>query len=253
MGRNPEVHAFDTFFYLKYTDGGYKGVERWTKKINIFAKSKLLIPINIVKGRFQHWVLVCVNVHEKELVYYDSMLGAVNPTKIMDTIMKYLCDEGRNKLHIFIDVNLWNYLIAMCPQQTNGMDCGVFVCVFAEYLTRGAAFNFTQDHMMSFRQLILHELSIQKLFDVNISDVDMFLENAMKTVNEHLKIEDVVKIDENDLKIEDVVKIDENNLEIKDAVKIDENNLKKKSEVKIDKKSLKRKSVVKNVKRKRKN
>ena len=30
------------------------------------------------------------------------------------------------------------------PKQRNGFDCGVFVCMYAEYVTRGAPLTFSQ-------------------------------------------------------------------------------------------------------------
>ena len=44
------------------------------------------------------------------------------------------------------------------PQQLNGHDCGVFTLMFAEYSARGAAFNFQQKHMQSFRAKIVADV-----------------------------------------------------------------------------------------------
>jgi Ulp1 family protease len=48
---NQDIYAFDTYFYCRYSTGGYKTVQRWTKKVNIFSKSKLLIPINLIQPK----------------------------------------------------------------------------------------------------------------------------------------------------------------------------------------------------------
>jgi len=72
----------------------------------------------------------------------------------------------------------------------NGYDCGVFVCVFMEYLSRGAKFNFTQDHiMLSFRQLIAHELTIKNLINVNVSTsaIDLFIKSPINSDKQNLK------------------------------------------------------------------
>jgi Ulp1 family protease len=74
------------------------------------------------------------------------------------------------KLNSVLDVSEWTFIDAVCPAQENARDCGVFLCAFSEYLLRDAQFNFTQDHMMSFRQLIAHELTLKRLVNVNDED-----------------------------------------------------------------------------------
>ena len=74
----PSVHALPTFFYQRYTrtkdsKENYDAIKRWTKKVNIFSKSKVFFPINIVQGNFSHWVLVVADMVNKELIYYDSL------------------------------------------------------------------------------------------------------------------------------------------------------------------------------------
>jgi sentrin-specific protease 1 len=49
------------------------------------------------------------------------------------------------------------------PQQKNGYDCGVFVCMFAEYLSRNESFDFDQKHMDYFRRKITYEIVHNKL------------------------------------------------------------------------------------------
>jgi len=50
------------------------------------------------------------------------------------------------------------------PQQKNGCDCGVFVCMFCEHILNGCELNFKQDDVMegSWRQkMILSPYSMQ--------------------------------------------------------------------------------------------
>lgn len=56
----------------------YKNVKRWTKKIDIFGKDILIVPINA----FKHWFTVFVlrphslltNGNKCEIIYCDSMM-----------------------------------------------------------------------------------------------------------------------------------------------------------------------------------
>ena len=54
------------------------------------------------------------------------------------------------------------------PQQTNGCDCGVFTCMFADYLGAGEALNFSQADMPHFRYRVgarILEGSAEKLVE----------------------------------------------------------------------------------------
>ena len=58
-----------------------------------------------------------------------------------------------------LDMASWQQIKAKdIPQQLNGYDCGVFTCMFAEYLSRKAKMTFNQSHMPLFRQRIVYEI-----------------------------------------------------------------------------------------------
>lgn len=65
------VHCFNTFFWTRFeSDAGYSAVARWTRKVNIFEKDLVLIPIN--EGQ-SHWTCAAINFRRKRFEYYDSM------------------------------------------------------------------------------------------------------------------------------------------------------------------------------------
>lgn len=159
--RSPDtVYAFNTFFYLALSDKGYKHVRRWTKKIDIFTKKKLFMPIHIDEEN--HWCLVCVDFEQKAIKYYDS-LGGRNFI-CLKLILKYLMLEHVDKKDEEFLPGGW-LLINMrkCPQQLNDWDCGVFVCMFAEHLARDAPLDFSQKDMRKFRKQLMLEIKKQKL------------------------------------------------------------------------------------------
>ena len=49
------------------------------------------------------------------------------------------------------------------PYQRNGYDCGMFACVYAEYLSRNENFDFEQKHMPYLRDRFKYELLTNKL------------------------------------------------------------------------------------------
>lgn len=100
--RLPSVNAFNTFFYPKLLKSGYAAVRRWTKKMDIFSKDILLVPVHLGV----HWCLAVslrghnsvhnrlaadiavfelsisvsqvVDFRKKSIMYYDSMGGKNN-------------------------------------------------------------------------------------------------------------------------------------------------------------------------------
>jgi len=68
----PRIHTFSTYFFQLWSQRGYAGVRRWTKKakVNVFELDRVLIPIN--SSGF-HWVLGVINVEAGRIEYYDSM------------------------------------------------------------------------------------------------------------------------------------------------------------------------------------
>lgn len=44
------------------------------------------------------------------------------------------------------------------PRQNNDYDCGVFICMYAEFISRNRQFTFTQDDMEYFRKKMIHEI-----------------------------------------------------------------------------------------------
>ncbi|XP_060864066.1 sentrin-specific protease 2-like [Metopolophium dirhodum] len=167
--QNPSVYSFDTYFYERLKKSGYNFIERWTKRVNIFSKRKVFFPINIKANNFAHWVLVMADMEDQQVVYYDSLSNHHN-FEIHSDILEYLGLEHRRKLGTPLPFEDWKLVKADNPIQSNGKDCGVFVCTFAEYLSRDAVFNFSQKHMLSFRKLIAYELSTQQLINIHVEE-----------------------------------------------------------------------------------
>ena len=69
----PKVHIFSTFFYAKLTSSpsAYNMLKRWTRKVDIFAKDLILVPVHLNV----HWTLIGVNCKKRRISFYDSMCG----------------------------------------------------------------------------------------------------------------------------------------------------------------------------------
>lgn len=128
-------HFFTSFFMEKLliSNNGYaySNVKRWSKKFDVFALEKVFIPINISNA---HWALGVIFIQKKEIHYYDSMSGSGE--NYLKAMVQWLVDEGREKKNITIDSSQYKKISCHrdLPQQKNGVDCGVFTTICADFL-----------------------------------------------------------------------------------------------------------------------
>jgi len=149
-------HFLNSYFIdrLLDTERGYlySNVRRWTRKFNIFEKDKIFCPVNLSNT---HWALAVIYMTQKKIIYYDSMSGSGHTQ--LKALWKWLDDESKDKLKCTFDYNGWKSFSAskeITPQQTNGYDCGVFVCMNADFLSDDLSLDFSQNHMALFRKKI---------------------------------------------------------------------------------------------------
>ncbi|KAE9549489.1 hypothetical protein FO519_007300 [Halicephalobus sp. NKZ332] len=154
----PSVYAFQTFFYTTLSQRGYPGVKRWTRKVDVFAYDVWLIPVHLQV----HWCMAIVDLKNKTIEYYDSMLGG-NP-HAFQIISDYIVSESNDKKKQEMDLSEWKLIERRdIPTQQNGSDCGMFSCKFAEYGSRKAEIDFSQKNMPYYRQRMVYEICRQEL------------------------------------------------------------------------------------------
>ncbi|XP_071998793.1 sentrin-specific protease 5 isoform X1 [Engystomops pustulosus] len=154
-----KIHFFNTFFHKQLVTKGYDGVKRWTKKVDLFKKTLLLIPIHLQV----HWALVGVNIPNKTISFYDSQ--GLQIKLCTENILKYLLTEAREKNQPEY-LHGWQTTVKKCiPQQKNDFDCGVFMLQYCKCLAQEKPFLFTQEDMPSIRKGIYKELCECRLLD----------------------------------------------------------------------------------------
>ncbi|KAM7350486.1 ulp1 [Cochliomyia hominivorax] len=155
----PTVYAMNTFFVPRLLQAGHSGVKRWTRKVDIFAKDIMPVPVHV--GGV-HWCMAIIHMKERSIKYYDSM-GTPNPS-VLKALEQYLKDESMDKRKQPFDTS--GFVIESVqgvPRQMNGSDCGVFSCMFAEYITRNREITFSQQNMEYFRQKMILEIVMGEL------------------------------------------------------------------------------------------
>lgn len=163
-------HFFKSFFMTKLLNIGhatmngkyeYKNVKRWSKKVpgkDIFELDKIIFPINVSE---MHWTCAVIFMQEKRIQFYDS-LG--DPGRdYLEHLFRYVQDEHMDKKKKPLpDADQWEMVecTSSTPRQLNGFDCGVFTCMFADFLSKDCPLVFDQSHITQCRERIA--LSIMK-------------------------------------------------------------------------------------------
>ncbi|PXF46785.1 Sentrin-specific protease 1 [Gracilariopsis chorda] len=163
----PRVKVISSFFYstlfkfnphTRVTEYNYSRVKRWTRRFDVFDYDIMLIPIN---HQNMHWTLGVIDFKNKTVAHLDSM-GKGGSPEVRENLLRWVRDEAATKEHELNDQE-WSTDDVIVPQQTNSDDCGVFLCKYADFLSRGwSDFTFSQDHMNYFRARIAHELLMKK-------------------------------------------------------------------------------------------
>ena len=156
----PKVQACTTFLYTKLKkcglEEGSKQTERWLPE-DLLEKDLILFPIH----NQHHWSLIVAETQERTIHYFDSLEGSRQNSPAPGMIKNYMerChrekgEEAQYRIKIREDA----------PLQTNGVDCGVFLCQYAERVARKSGMSFTQRDMAQARERMIDELLEGKVF-----------------------------------------------------------------------------------------
>lgn len=120
--------------------------------MDIFSFEKVFFPINISNN---HWVLVIVLMQQKRILYRDALRN--DGKEYTSVTMMYLVDEMQDKRNEVINTAEWDVQEispADSPQQKNGFDCGMFVCMYADYMLQDLPEQFSQKDMPMLRKKV---------------------------------------------------------------------------------------------------
>jgi Ulp1 family protease len=119
-------------------------------------------------------------MEEKRIQYYDSLnKEGGNGEKYLNGILAYLQDEHKRQFKSDMDISGWSLVPSTkeTPQQTkyndeNVYDCGVFVCLFADFIALDCApiFDFDEEYINKCRELISLAIMNECAIDYNLND-----------------------------------------------------------------------------------
>ncbi|KAL6104240.1 senp5 [Pungitius sinensis] len=154
-----QVHFLNSFFHRQLMTKGYDGVKRWTKQVDLFSKSLLLVPVHLEV----HWCLVTADIDKKKICLYDSQ--GISLQKVARNILKYLMTEAKEKKHSDFESGWEVSYDEIIPQQTNENDCGVFILEYSRCLALAKPLQFSQRDIPKIRKRIYKELCDCKIHE----------------------------------------------------------------------------------------
>ena len=128
--------VFNSFIWNKIRDQALGSMDAIMKRKKLGAAEDLLkvdtilFPINVAAS---HWTLGVVRPMARTIEYFDSF-GPNTPTSV--AFKKRMREWLRHRLQaLYVDAE-WTDPPALCAKQSNGYDCGVFVCTNAFCVVR---------------------------------------------------------------------------------------------------------------------
>ncbi|XP_058081751.1 probable ubiquitin-like-specific protease 2B isoform X2 [Magnolia sinica] len=174
-------HFFNSFFFRKLADldkdpgsvkegrAAFLRVRKWTRKVNIFEKDYILIPVNFNL----HWSLMVI-CHPGEVAYFkdeeiekapkvpcilhmDSIKGS--HTGLKNLIQSYLWEEwkerhGESSKDLSLKFSNLRFVPLELPQQENSFDCGLFLLHYVELFLEEAPLNFSPFKITKFSNFL---------------------------------------------------------------------------------------------------
>ncbi|WOG91556.1 hypothetical protein DCAR_0310805 [Daucus carota subsp. sativus] len=174
-------HFFNSFFYPKLAELGkslssfvegraaFRSVRRWTRKISLFEKDYIFVPVNFN----YHWSLIVI-CHPGEvadfqdsdarkslklpcILHMDSIRGSHSGLKGL--IQSYLWEEWKERHadsseDIFLKFSNMRFFSLELPQQQNLYDCGLFLLHYVELFLEGNLVNFNPLKISSFSNFL---------------------------------------------------------------------------------------------------
>ncbi|KAK7122888.1 hypothetical protein R3I94_019863 [Phoxinus phoxinus] len=160
-----KVYCLSTFFYPKLlsSDGhfaGHAAVKKWTKTVDLFLCDLVLVPLHLGL----HWALAVIDFKSQTIQCYDSM--GQRHDAICHILLEYLMEENKIKKACCFEASRWTIgrmRTNAIPKQTNGNDCGVFICKYADFLSQGKPLTFRQCDIPVIRKVMMWEIVHQKI------------------------------------------------------------------------------------------
>jgi len=108
-----------------------------------------------------HWCLVVIEMKQKRMVYLDSLYNGVGALTAFTRFTNFLECVFVSQSKV-IDWKEWQYYVipsTEIEQQSNSVDCGVFVVKWAQHIAEGWPLDFSQKQINDFRYSLILDIA----------------------------------------------------------------------------------------------
>ncbi|KAL3767142.1 hypothetical protein ACHAW5_003161 [Stephanodiscus triporus] len=176
------IQYYDSLAQSDDSDGGEDDNERKEETVeekNTGISNKQLCMRNGCKRWKIQGSKLC-NFHKKQLCKRKGCFqlakqgGVCVAHSKLEGLLEYVKDEYRAKKGQELDVAKWELVSCAkdTPQQRNGYDCGVFTCMFADFISKDCQLLFNQDHIDCCRNRIALSIALSIIKNCAIDDSD---------------------------------------------------------------------------------
>ncbi|CAN0340211.1 unnamed protein product [Ectocarpus sp. 6 AP-2014] len=157
-----------THFYTKFEEfddanDGFTGIESWVRGLDKPSYRKVFVPVHTKTP--EHWFLITIDFEEKTVLSLDSLSGgrkrATQRRKMMEWTRREWnsCPRWKGEFR----AEEWSSRTASVPKQTNDVDCGVFTCMYAAFVSNGREMTFSQGDVPGMRARMAWSILHRKL------------------------------------------------------------------------------------------
>lgn len=159
--RPPACHSFGSFFMQSLKTRGPGSMSSWARRAKLQGDRLLeadLIFFPICEH--SHWTLITLFPRDRCVKYYDSFggVGATYTSRLRGFLESHLGQA--------FNAGEWRFDKGStpCPQQNNGIDCGVFAVLAAKYLSLNLELTYSAKDIPLQRKIMVGELIKGDLF-----------------------------------------------------------------------------------------
>jgi hypothetical protein len=169
-----EILYISTFMFcallgMNNNEYDYANANRCIKKKDLFAAKVIFVPINVESS---HWILGCIFPRECRIELFDSgkwIAKHLSNCKNIDITrakhygmaLLYLMEDRAKSTGLIFEINKWSIVDKYCPQQKNGWDCGVSVCIVAFFMSNDLPLNYNHAFLEKRRRDIKYSILLR--------------------------------------------------------------------------------------------
>ena len=157
-----KVFTVDTYVFTAFFNDRNKTFYSRNRP-KLFDYDLVCVPIHITNN---HWAFTTVYVNEQSIRYYDSLSQGNHHGLKHCNIVKDFLESNFILNSDTKDLTQWKLEnVADTPQQTDGHNCGVYVCQNIKSISRREKFSICPSDLPAIRKEMVAEIALGFLFN----------------------------------------------------------------------------------------